>query len=50
MEKKWLEDPRTRSLQFTDRWVTGILKRSESPTPAAPVAFSVMLNSIPKDG
>ena len=34
MEKKWLEDPRTRSLQFTDRWVTGILKRNESPTPA----------------
>ena len=34
MEKKWLKDLRTRSLQFTDRWIIGILKRSESPTPA----------------
>jgi hypothetical protein len=35
MEKKWLKDPRTRSLQFTDRWITGILKRSESPASVA---------------
>jgi hypothetical protein len=35
MEKKWLKDPRTRSLQFTDRWIIGILKRSESPASVA---------------
>jgi hypothetical protein len=36
MEQKWLKDPLTRSLQFTDRWITGILKRSETPTSVAP--------------
>ena len=35
MEKKWLKDPRTRTLQFTDRWIIGILKRSESPASVA---------------
>jgi len=35
MEQKWLKDQRTRSLQFTDRWITGILKRSESPASVA---------------
>ena len=43
MEKKWLKDTRTRNLKFTDRWITGMLKRNESSTPVATAAVEGMV-------
>ena len=42
-EKKWRMDPRTRNLLFTDRWISGMLKRNESSTPVATAAVEGMV-------
>jgi hypothetical protein len=38
MEQKWLEDPRTRKLKFTYKWIKGILTRNKCPVLSASAA------------